>query len=271
VIITKTSRTPSRGNQTKSAATKTTKACEPSEAADLPAGCSQKNSGQLTSTPGAVMSISSSSSASCGYKDFLIDDDYVDQPQLLLSRNDDKNVKDLDETLVEKLDTYLADSKEGNEVEADKSEDDCSVREILQQSEMEEKSADATYGTLSDQESINSEADCIFNNQQDPNFQLMNQNDILQDVLDMNTLLSKLKTILLESDNFNVNSNFFTEDGEKVEHSEKEIVRENLELKNNILLLRSQLEEKEEIIRNLENKLQSKTLPTCTVQTQTSE
>ena len=212
----------------------------------------------------------------------------------------------MDETLVEKLDTYLADSKEGNEVEADKSEDDCSVREILQQSEMEEKSADATYGTLSDQESINSEADCIFNNQQDPkqvfiikylylindsSFQLMNQNDILQDVLDMNTLLSKLKTILLEvssntykfktkhfkgnifiqSDNFNVNSNFFTEDGEKVEHSEKEIVRENLELKNNILLLRSQLEEKEEIIRNLENKLQSKTLPTCTVQTQTSE
>ena len=72
----------------------------------------------------------------------------------------------MDETLVEKLDTYLADSKEENEVEADKSEDDCSVREILQ-SEMDEKSADATYGTLSDQESINSEEDCIFTNQQD--------------------------------------------------------------------------------------------------------
>ena len=64
------------------------------------------------------------------------------------------------------MDTYLADSKEENEAEADKSEDDCSVREILQQSEMDEKSADATYGTLSDQESINSEADCLF--QQDP-------------------------------------------------------------------------------------------------------
>ena len=42
---------------------------------------------QPSSTPGPVMSISSSSSASCGYKDFLIDDDYVDQPQLLLSRS----------------------------------------------------------------------------------------------------------------------------------------------------------------------------------------
>ena len=87
---------------------------------------------------------------------------------LSVSRNDDKNGKDLDETLVEKLDTFLADSKEGNDVEADRSEDDCSVREILQQSEMDEKSADATYGTLSDQESINSEVDCIFTNQQDP-------------------------------------------------------------------------------------------------------
>ena len=87
---------------------------------------------------------------------------------LSVSRNDEKNGKDLDETLVEKLDTFLADSKEGNDVEADRSEDDCSVREILQQSEMDEKSADATYGTLSDQESINSEVDCIFTNQQDP-------------------------------------------------------------------------------------------------------
>ena len=78
----------------------------------------------------------------------------------------------------------------------------------------------------------------------------------------------KIINILIQSDNFNVNCNYFTEDGEKVE---KEITRENLELKNNILLLRSQLEEKEKIIRNLENKLQSKTLPTCTVQTQTSE
>ena len=82
-------------------------------------------------------------------------------------RNDEKNAKDLDETLVEKLDTYLADSKGDGEAEADKSEDDCSVREILQQSEMDEKSADATYGTLSDQDSIHSEADCIFTNQQD--------------------------------------------------------------------------------------------------------
>ena len=189
VIIAKTGKTSTtskitnRGNHTKNSQIKTTKQCEPSDPADLSACSSQKNSSLPASTPGPVMSISSSSSASCGYKDFLIDDDYVDQPQLLLSRsvehkmvsmnflscfrNDEKNAKDLDETLVEKLDTYLAVSKEENEVEADKSEDDCSVREILQ-SEMDEKSADATYGTLSDQESINSEADCIFTNQQDP-------------------------------------------------------------------------------------------------------
>ena len=97
VIITKTDKTSTtskitnRGNHTKSSVTKTTKPCEPSEPADLSASSSQKNSSQLTSTPGAVMSISSSSSASCGYKDFLIDDDYVDQPQLLLSRSDRTN------------------------------------------------------------------------------------------------------------------------------------------------------------------------------------
>ena len=84
---------------------------------------------------------------------------------LSVSRNDEKNGKDLDETLVEKLDTFLADSKEGNDVEAEKSEDDCSVREILQQSEMDEKSADATYGTLSDQESINSETVSIYSSE----------------------------------------------------------------------------------------------------------
>ena len=198
VIIAKTGKTSTtskinnRGNHTKSSLTKTTKQCEPSDPADLSACSSQKNSSQLTSTPGPVMSISSSSSASCGYKDFLIDDDYVDQPQLLLSRsvgnknafneftfgfrNEEKNAKDLDETLVEKLDTYLAESKEEND--ADKSEDDCSVREILQQSEMDEKSADATYGTLSDQESINSEVDCIYTDQQDPKQVLINKYSI---------------------------------------------------------------------------------------------
>ncbi len=77
--------------------------------------------------------------------------------------------------------------------------------------------------------------------------------------------------LCIQTDNFNVNCNYLSVEGEKVEQSEKEIVRENLELKNNILLLRSQLEEKEKIIRNLENKLQSKTLSTCTVRTQTTE
>ena len=40
-----------------------------------------------SSTPAPIMSISSSSSAtSCGYKDFLIDDDYIDQQQLTFSK-----------------------------------------------------------------------------------------------------------------------------------------------------------------------------------------
>ena len=79
--------------------------------------------------------------------------------------------------------------------------------------------------------------------------------------------------LFIQSDNLNVvNANHFNEEGEKVEHSEKELARENVELKNNILLLRSQLEEKEKIIRNLENKLQQpKTLSTCSVRTQTTE
>ena len=78
--------------------------------------------------------------------------------------------------------------------------------------------------------------------------------------------------LFIQSDNLNVvNANYSNEEGEKVEHSEKELARENVELKNNILLLRSQLEEKEKVIRNLENKLQSKTLSTCTAQTQTTE
>ena len=53
----------------------------------------------------------------------------------------------------------------------------------------------------------------------------------------------------LKTDNFNVNCNYLNGDGqgEKVEQSEKEIARENVELKNNILLLRSQLEEKEKM------------------------
>ena len=79
------------------------------------------------------------------------------------------------------------------------------------------------------------------------------------------------RNLFIQSDNFNVNSDYFNVEGEKFEHSEKEIARENVELKNNILLLRSQLEEKEKIIRNLENKLQSKTLSTCTARTQTTE
>ena len=41
--------------------------------------------------PAPIMTVSSSSSAaSCGYKDFLIDDDYKDQQQLILARSAQK-------------------------------------------------------------------------------------------------------------------------------------------------------------------------------------
>ena len=97
--------------------------------------------------------------------------------------------------------------------------------------------------------------------------------------MDMNILLSKLKTILLQvrhlaslfktfnlfvqTEDFTVCSN--TEDGER------EILRENGELKSHILLLGSQLEEKDRKIRNLENEIKRKRVNTCSTSSQTAE
>ena len=97
--------------------------------------------------------------------------------------------------------------------------------------------------------------------------------------MDMNILLSKLKTILLQvrhlaslfktfnlfvqTEDFTVCSN--TEDGER------EILRENGELKSHILLLGSQLEEKDRRIRNLENEIRRKRVNTCSTSSQTAE
>ena len=158
-----------------------------------------------TPTPAPVMSISSSSSAtSCGYKDFLIDDDYIDHQQLFISSNrevNQNNGSSLENTLKEKVNKFLANDKENDS----KSDEDNSVRELFPSQGAPGSSVD----TLSEQESLSSEGgdlervdtedmgeieDCgVF---EIPDFD--HQNDVLQDVMDVNTLLLKLQTILME-------------------------------------------------------------------------
>ena len=67
----------------------------------------------------------------------------------------------------------------------------------------------------------------------------------------------------LQTEDLTVCSN--TEDGER------EILRENGELKSHILLLGSQLEEKDRKIRNLENEIRRKRVNTCSTSSQTAE
>ena len=163
-----------------------------------------------TPTPAPVMSISSSSSAtSCGYKDFLIDDDYIDQQQLIISSNREVRevkVKDtgssLENTLKEKVNKFLANDKENDEKSDD---DDCSVRELFVSSA---HGPGSSVDTLSEQASISSEAGDI----ERPDIEELEgeselggvfeiqqfDHNVLQDVMDVNTLLLKLQTILME-------------------------------------------------------------------------
>ena len=162
-----------------------------------------------TPTPAPVMSISSSSSAaSCGYKDFLIDDDYIDQQQLIISSNrevNQNNGSSLENTLKEKVNKFLAKDKENDDNFEKSEDDDSSVRELFASKEAPGSSVD----TLSEQESLSSEGgdleradtrdtgeseDCGVFEIRD----LDHQNDILQDVMDVNTLLLKLQSILVE-------------------------------------------------------------------------
>ena len=69
--------------------------------------------------------------------------------------------------------------------------------------------------------------------------------------------------LFVQTEDFTVCSN--TEDGER------EILRENGELKSHILLLGSQLEEKDRKIRNLENEIRRKRVNTCSTSSQTAE
>ena len=163
-----------------------------------------------TPTPAPMMSISSSSSAtSCGYKDFLIDDDYIDQQQLIISSNREtvretvNTGSSLENTLKEKVNKFLANEKE-NDNNFEKSDDDNSVRELFVSKEAPGSSMD----TLSEQESLSSEAgelervdteDITGESEDCGVFEIPDINhDVLQDVMDVNTLLLKLQTILME-------------------------------------------------------------------------
>ena len=163
-----------------------------------------------TPTPAPVMSISSSSSAtSCGYKDFLIDDDYIDQQQLIISSNREvnQNGSSLENTLKEKVKNFLANEKEEDNT-FEKSDDDNSVRELFIGVKGKEEPG-SSVDTLSEQASISSESvgeergdtgdigdteSCDGGEIRD----LEHQNDIMQDVMDVNTLLLKLQSILME-------------------------------------------------------------------------
>ena len=164
-----------------------------------------------TPTPAPVMSISSSSSAtSCGYKDFLIDDDYIDQQQLIISSNREVKARDtgssLENTLKEKVNKFLANDKENDEKSDD---DDCSVRELFVSSAHAQGSS---VDTLSEQASISSEAGDIERPDTEEIegeselgvvFEVQeNDHDVLQEVMDVNTLLLKLQTILMEVSNY---------------------------------------------------------------------
>ena len=94
-------------------------------------------------SPAPIMSVSSSSSAaSCGYKDFLIDDDYKDQQQIILGH-------DTDTTLKEKVSSFLS---EPRDQEDERSDDDTSVRELLGETQQT-----SSVDTASEQDSIHSE------------------------------------------------------------------------------------------------------------------
>ena len=158
-------------------------------------------------SPAPIMSVSSSSSAaSCGYKDFLIDDDYKDQQQIILGH-------DTDTTLKEKVSSFLS---EPRDQEDERSDDDTSVRELLGETQQT-----SSVDTASEQDSILSETGSgaeehtenrlgyrtnIFRKYLTFHYSLriiaatdiQSQGDILQDVMDMNTLLCKLKNILME-------------------------------------------------------------------------
>ena len=158
-------------------------------------------------SPAPIMSVSSSSSAaSCGYKDFLIDDDYKDQQQIILGH-------DTDTTLKEKVSSFLSEPRDQEE---ERSDDDTSVRELLGETQQT-----SSVDTASEQDSILSETGSGAEEHTEnrsgyrarvlkniytsycslriiATTDIQSQEDIIQDVMDMNTLLCKLKNILME-------------------------------------------------------------------------
>ena len=112
----------------------------------------------------------------------------------------------VEETLKEKMQSYLAHSKKDNET-AVKSDDDKSMREVIKKERTKDDDS-CSLDTLSEQDSITSETeiDGINHHVEDvakPEEEIISnipsQNeDIVQDVMDMNVLLCKLKSILME-------------------------------------------------------------------------
>ena len=156
------------------------------------------------------MSISSSSSATtCGYKDFLIDDDYIDQQQLTFTK--DQNVLSIDETIKEKMDLFL--STNDTKAERIKFDDEKSMRETLVKKDVADDSS--SLGTLSEQESIDIDIESSEEKDNDNSVYVdLNHNDITEDVMEMKAMLYKLKAVL---------NNNFNEDGVKQGPNEAQV------------------------------------------------
>ena len=157
----------------------------------------------------------------------------------------EQNVLSVDETIKEKMDTMLLDKQRI------KYDDEKSIRENLMNKD-DKRDDNSSQGTLSEQDSINSEE---FNNElnesEDISFVDLNQNDITQEVLEMKNLLNQLRTVLQVDD---------CDGDEKHDTSEKSLIEENKELRNQVLGLQKHLEEKDAKIRKLEKQLKSKIL-----------
>merc|ERR1712098_950853 len=161
----------------------------------------------------------------------------------------------------EKINTFLDQNEKETIEKMNRSDDDKSVREVIEKPDKDDQSS--SVGTLSEQESIRSETGTEGVYEVDNNNEILNSlrednlfstdenhNDIIQDVLDVNVLLCKLRSILLE--------NGMMDGGEKIDsRKEKSIIDENNELKKQILSLQSNLEDKQKRINSLELQLTS--------------
>jgi len=231
-------------------------------------------------------------------KDFLIDDDYNDQQELTFYGHDDS----LDESIFEQVDSLLMRRQETQENNKTKDQDPQLLDEtdgpihpsdlpthmprlckIPEKSHEKASSRQGSLDTLSDQESIVSDDSMLdleerFSlSQQPPLVPAVQENgvqpersDVVQEVMDVQIMLVKLKTILLEADTANPKfpPNLFAKiaredvplkynDKGKFDTEESSKLEENQDLKRQLVFLRQQLEEKDRKIKCLENQVAS--------------